>query len=181
MGVNEDRISIDLSLARGLDYYTGAIYETVSEQPRIGSLSGGGRFDKLIGQFVGQDLPAVGNSIGLERIITVMDELDMYPENLKYGVDVLICRMPGEELDYSLGLANRLRNENLTSEIYLGNKNLRGQLGYASDLKIPVVIIAGGDEVSKGELTLRNMREETQKTISQEDVVKEIRKIIGNL
>jgi histidyl-tRNA synthetase len=179
MGVGADNFEIDLSLARGLDYYTGPIFETIVEKPRIGSLSGGGRYDRLIGQFSGQDIPAVGNSLGLERIITVMDELNMYPEDLGLGIDVLICRMPGEDLSYSLNLADRLRNEGYNTDVYLGTKNLRGQLGYAADLKIPVVLIIGGDEITQGIVTLRDMKKEEQITVSSQEVMSVIKRIIN--
>jgi histidyl-tRNA synthetase len=179
MGVGSDSFEIDLSLARGLDYYTGPIFETVVEKPRIGSLSGGGRFDRLIGQFSGQDIPAVGNSLGLERIITVMDELEMYPENLGLGIHVMICRMPGEDLSYSLKIADRLRNEGYNTDIYLGSKGLRGQLGYASDLKIPVVLIMGEDEVKNGIVTLKNMVKEEQIMVKSEEVIDTVGRIIN--
>ncbi|MFP4497884.1 MAG: histidine--tRNA ligase, partial [Vulcanimicrobiota bacterium] len=133
MGMPPDNFEFDISLARGLNYYTGPIFETVVEEPRIGSVSGGGRYDNLVGQFLGRDMPAVGNSIGLERIITVMDELNMYPAGLGYGIDVMICRFADEDTDYIVNLANKYRKAGLRTEIYLGSKKkkLRAQLGYA--------------------------------------------------
>ena len=95
-------------------------------------------------------MPATGNSIGLERIITVMEELDMYPHDLGYRIKVLICRFNDEDMEYTLKLSERLRNAGFNTEVYMGKSRLRGQLGYADDKNIPVVIIAGGDERAKG-------------------------------
>lgn len=179
MGVNPDNIELDVALARGLDYYTGPIFEAVVEKPRIGSLSGGGRYDDLIGVFMGREMPAVGNSIGLERIITVMDELGMYPDDIGYGIDVMIARFRDEDVDFNIRLAERLRNAGLAVEIYLGKKKgLRGQLGYASDKSIPVVIMAGGDERAKGILTVKDMKQEEQFTIKQDEAVEKIRELL---
>jgi histidyl-tRNA synthetase len=172
MGLADENIEFDLSLARGLDYYTGPIFETVVEEPKIGSLSGGGRFDNLIGQFLGEGIPATGNSVGLERIITVMDELNMYPESLGCGIDVLICRVAGESLDYSLKLAGRLREAGLSVEMYMGNKDLRGQLGYASEKGIRFAVIAGGDEVKSGQVTVKDMKKQEQQKIKDNEITK---------
>ncbi len=179
MGVPENSYVFDLSLARGLDYYTGAIYEGVVDEPKIGSLTGGGRFDQLIGYYLGRDIPAVGNSIGLERIITVMDELNMYPKELGFGVDVMICRIPDEDLEYSISILEELRKKGLNCEIYLGKKGLRGQIGYANDKRIPVVLIAGRDEVDAKEVTLKDMERKEQRRISRQEVAEHVREIIS--
>jgi histidyl-tRNA synthetase len=172
MGLADENVEFDLSLARGLDYYTGPIFETVVEEPKIGSVSGGGRYDNLIGQFLGQGIPATGNSVGLERIITVMDELNMYPESLGCGIDILICRVAGESLDYSLKLAGTLREAGHSTEIYMGNKDLRGQLGYASEKGIRLAMIAGGDEVKEGQVTIKDMKKQEQQRISGAEILK---------
>ncbi|MCD4782259.1 MAG: histidine--tRNA ligase [Candidatus Eremiobacteraeota bacterium] len=179
MGINEENISFDLALSRGLDYYTGPIFETVVEKPKIGSVTGGGRFDNLIGQYMGMDVPATGNSIGLERIITVMDELNMYPDDLAYSTKVLICRFDDEDMEYTLKLAERLRKTGFNTEVYMGKSKLRGQLGYAADRNIPVIVIAGGDERAKGLLTLKNMQNREQTVIDEKNVCEEIQKILG--
>lgn len=179
MGIIEENISFDLALSRGLDYYTGPIFETVVEKPKIGSVTGGGRFDNLIGQYTGMEVPATGNSIGLERIITVMEELNMYPDDLGYRIKVLICRFNDEDMEYTLKLAERLREAGFNTEVYMGKSKLRGQLGYAADRNIPVVIIAGGDERAKGLLTIKNMRNREQTVIDEKNVCEEIRKIPG--
>lgn len=179
MGVSLDRVEFDLSLARGLDYYTGPIFETVVCEPKIGSLSGGGRFDGLIGQYTGMDIPAVGNSIGLERIITVMDELDMYPKSLNYGIDVLISRFKQDSPAYPLQTASKLRSAGINAEVYMGKAGLRGQLGYAEDKKIPLVIIAGEDERAKGEVTLRDMNNHEQICVQEDILIQKVQEILG--
>lgn len=179
MEIPQEFTEFNLSLARGLDYYTGTIFEVIVEEPKIGSLGGGGRYDRLIGMYTEQDVPAVGNSIGLERIITVMEELNMYPETLGFGIDVLICRVGGEDVSYLVNLANKLRHAGISTEVYVGKKNLRGQLGYADEKKIPVAIIAGGDEIAEGKVTLKNMFRQTQESIREDDVIWKINSILG--
>lgn len=179
MGVPEGNIQIDLSLARGLDYYTGPIFETVVEKPRIGSLTGGGRYDDLIGLYTGMNIPATGNSIGLERIITVMDELDMYPANLGYGIDALICRFQKDDPEYCLKLSRKLREAGINTEVYMGKSGLRGQLGYADDRKIPAAIIAGEDERREGVLTVRIMAKGEQITVPEGELTDKIRELIS--
>jgi histidyl-tRNA synthetase len=174
MGVPPENLQLDIALARGLDYYTGPIFETVVDKPKIGSLSGGGRFDNLIGQMLGQPVPAVGNSVGLERIITVMDELEMYPAGLGFAVDVMICRFPDEDVSYTLQMAGRLRKAGFSTEVYLGDKNLRGQLGYASDKGIAAAVLAGGDERARGVLTVKDLRRQKQETISQDELIEKL-------
>jgi len=178
MGITPGEVQVDLSLARGLDYYTGPIFESVVEKPKIGSLTGGGRFDNLIGQYMGQDVPAVGNSVGLERIVEVMDELDMYPDDLGLGIQVMICRFDDEDIHYSIRLVEKLRKNGFCAEIYPGKKGLRGQLGYADDRQIPVVIIAGGREIEQGVLTVKDMKRGKQQTIDQGEIIEKVRSII---
>jgi histidyl-tRNA synthetase len=179
MGVPESNLMFDLSLARGLNYYTGPIFETVVEKPKIGSVSGGGRYDNLIGQYVGTTIPATGNSIGLERIITVMEELGMYPDNLGFGIKVLICRFPDEDLSYSLKLAARLRSEGINTEVYLNNSKLRGQLGYAEDRNIPIAVIAGGNELKEGNVVIKDMKKREQVTTPDTDIVAKIHELLA--
>lgn len=179
MGVPESNLMFDLSLARGLNYYTGPIFETVVEKPKIGSISGGGRYDNMIGQYVGTPIPATGNSIGLERIITVMEELGMYPENIGSGVKVLICRFPDEDLAYSMKLASRLRSEGISTEVYLNSSKLRGQLGYAEDRNIPIAVIAGGNELKEGNVVIKDMTKREQFTTPDAEIAAKIKELLG--
>ena len=172
--VPEQQILFDLYLARGLDYYTGPIYETVVDEPRIGSITGGGRYDNLIGLFSGQNQPATGSSIGLERIITVMDELKMFPEDLKTSVEVLITVFDASCLPYSIKIANLLRQENINCDLYSGESKLRGQFGLANDRNIPIAVVAGPDEIKINNVNIKNMRTGKQVNVPLENMVNEI-------
>lgn len=155
LGVNIDHVPLDLSLVRGLDYYTGPIFETAVTEPKIGSLSGGGRYDDLIEKFSGQSMPAVGGTIGLERIIDVMDELDMFPD-LSASSDLLVTIFQPESLGDSLAFAQMMRKEGISTEVYLKpNTKLKRQFDYAGKQNIPVIAILGPDEVAEEQVTLR--------------------------
>ncbi len=172
--IPRDFLLFDLYLARGLDYYTGPIFETVVEEPRIGSITGGGRYDKLIGLFSGQDHPATGSSIGLERIITVMDELNMFPAHLRTPVQVLVTVFDSSTLPYSIRLANQLRGAGINTDLYTGKSKLRGQFGLANDKGIPLVLIAGPDEMQAEQVTIKDMRSGTQQSVSLNEMVEKV-------
>jgi histidyl-tRNA synthetase len=172
--VPEDQILFDLYLARGLDYYTGPIYETRVDEPKIGSITGGGRYDNLIGLFSGKNLPATGSSIGLERIVTVMDELEMFPKNLKTSVQVLVTIFDSTTLQYSIKITNLLRDRNINCDLYSGNSKLRGQFGLANDRNIPITVVAGPDEMEKNTVNVKNMSSGKQVNVPFESVVEEI-------
>ena len=174
-GIPDSRLLFDLYLARGLDYYTGPIFETLVEKPKIGSITGGGRYDKLIGLFSGNDQPATGCSIGLERIIKVMDELNMFPDALNTPVKVLVTVFDEDSRPYSLEIIRQLRKANINSEMYTGTAKLRGQIGLANDKSIPLVIIAGSDEIQTKKLNIKNMRTGQQRTVDLTNLVSEIK------
>ena len=172
--IPDEFLMFDLYLARGLDYYTGPIFETVVEEPRIGSITGGGRYDKLIGLFSGQEHPATGSSIGLERIITVMDELNMFPPDLRTPVQVLVTVFDAETLPYSIRIANRLRQAGIRTDLYTGKAKLRGQFGLANDKGIPLVVIAGPDEQEAQQVNIKDMRRGEQIAVPLEKLVEQI-------
>jgi histidyl-tRNA synthetase len=175
--IPEDCFTFDICLARGLDYYTGPIYETMVEKPRIGSITGGGRYDNLIGVFSGQNMPATGSSVGMERIVTVMEELDMFPAHLNTSTQVLVTVFEEELLPYSIQIVTMLRNAGINSDIYTGRSKLRGQFGLANDKNIPVVIIAGPDEKSRLQVNVKNMDSGEQVTVALNDLVENIKTI----
>ncbi len=177
-GIPEANFLFDLCLARGLDYYTGPIFETVVEKPRIGSITGGGRYDHLIAMFSGQEQPATGSSIGLERIITVMEELDMFPENLTTPTQVLVTVFAPETLKYSIRIAQTLRRAGINTDLYTGSSKLRGQFGLANDRGIPVVIIAGPDEIAREAVNIKQMWSGVQETVSLQDMTEKIRQAL---
>ncbi len=171
----EGRVRIDPSLARGLSYYTGAIMEiTVADLP--GSLGGGGRYDNLIGMFLGRDVPACGFSLGLERIIVVMTERDMFPAKVSRGaVDVMIACLDDGQRSDALRLASELRAERLRVEIYpeTGRK-LEKPLKYGSVRHAPVMVIIGEDEQARGEVTVRDLQTRAQDALPRAGAAVEI-------
>ncbi|MDT4955114.1 MAG: histidyl-tRNA synthetase [Acidobacteriota bacterium] len=165
-----DRIKIDPSLARGLSYYTGAIME-INVPDLAGSLGGGGRYDNLVGMFSGQDVPACGFSLGLERIVVVMTECEMFPPALVAApADVMVTIWNEETVSDSLALATKLRGAGIRVDIYPEADKLAKQFKYASSRGIPFVAIVGTDERERGEVSLKDMNTGEQKTLPVDQV-----------
>jgi histidyl-tRNA synthetase len=173
----EDQLLIDPSLARGLSYYTGTIMEiSVSDLP--GSLGGGGRYDNLVGMFLGRDIPACGFSLGLERIIVVMNERGMFPQEIGSShSDVMITIFDEQSVAGCIELAQELRAEGLSVNLYPEADKLKKQLKYASTLDVPAVIIYGPDEQKASELTIKNMVSGEQVKIKKESAASYIKTI----
>src|SRR3989344_4952252 len=168
-------VRFDPNLVRGLDYYTGAIFETMVEKPKIGSITGGGRYDQLIKTLGGPDLPAVGTTIGLDRICDVISELNLWPDLSPTPPRLLVTVFSPELLNNSLSLSQSLRSQNINTELYPDpNIKLDKQLKYASAKGIPYVAILGPEEIEKGTVTLKNMATGEQKTLSQNYLVIEL-------
>ncbi|MCX8042936.1 MAG: histidine--tRNA ligase [Desulfobacterota bacterium] len=165
-GIPESRYRFDPTLARGLDYYTGPIFETVVTEPQIGSITGGGRYDNLIGMFTGTSIPATGSSFGLERIITVMEELGTGIQT-SAGAQVLVTLFDTGQADISIRIAKMLRDAGIRTEFYFSPDKLKKQLTYASNRRIPFVVIIGPDEARDNTVTLRNMQNGSQTVVSQ--------------
>ena len=152
------RIRLDPSLARGLSYYTGAIIE-INVSDLTGSLGGGGRYDNLVGMFLGKDVPACGFSLGLERIIVVMSEREMFPpELISSPADVMVTIWNEDSIAESIALATELRREGLRVDLYPEADKMGKQFKYASSRGIPFVLILGDDERAHGELAIKNMK-----------------------
>jgi histidyl-tRNA synthetase len=159
------RVRIDSTLARGIEYYTGPIWEIHVEEPKIGSLGGGGRYDKLVGMFSGRDLPTTGSALGLERIIDVMETLSMAEPALSMS-KVLVAPYNRDVLPAALNLVSEARHHNIPSEIYLNPGDKLGkQLQYADRLGIPLAVIVGPEELARGEVTLKNLKTQTQQLL----------------
>lgn len=150
------RLHMAPALARGLSYYTGPIFEIVSDD-FSGSLGGGGRYDNLVGMFSGKQVPAVGFSLGLERILMLLEEQQMFPA-LRMAPQVLVCPLPDTPLAPVVGLATRLRQAGIVTELYPEQTRLGRQLANADDLHIPYALILGPDEVAQQRYTLKNLR-----------------------
>jgi len=151
-------------LARGLDYYTSTIFEIVVEGYDAGSVAGGGRYGNLIGMFAGKDIPAVGISFGFDRLIEAMEELKLFPENLE-TTKVLLTNS-----EKALGIADKLRTENINTEVYLDEKDLEKQLKYADKKQIPFVLIIDGND-----LILKDMQKRTQSILTLEEIIKRLK------
>lgn len=177
MGVPAAHYRLDLRLVRGLDYYTGPVYESIVESPAIGSLTGGGRYDELIGRFTGQPLPATGTSIGLERILDVMREQGMLPA-VASSAEVLVTVFGEETRAASIALAAELRRGGLRTEMPLQPvKGLRPQIAYASAKGIPILAILGPDELSGNSVTLR-AGPGNQRTVARAEVLEAVRALL---
>lgn len=170
-----DSYKFDPTLARGLDYYTDAIFETVVTEPKIGSITGGGRYDKLIGQFTGTDTPAVGTTIGLDRVCDVISETNLWPNLPKATTKALITIFSPELLGKSFAINSLCYQSKIPVEIYLDPAvKLEKQLKYADQKGIPFAIIIGPEEAAKGLVTIKNLSTKSQKTIPQDEVIKEL-------
>jgi len=171
LGVADDFYRLNLSMVRGLDYYTGPIFETVVEKPRIGSITGGGRFDGLVGMFSTRSYPATGTTIGIERIIDVMEELDMFPPGVGNTlVQVLVTVFDADLLYESLKLLTELRNSGLHCELYYGTASLGNQVRYALRKGIPLLVIIGPDELASAQVTARDLRRKFQTQVARSEV-----------
>jgi histidyl-tRNA synthetase len=162
-------IKFDPSLVRGLDYYTGAIFETVVEQPKIGSVTGGGRYDHLIANLGGPDLPAVGSTIGLDRICDVITELKLWPDIVSATAKILVANFSPDLTNAALELSHSLRRSYINTEIYPEPVKLDKQFKYAAAKGIPFVAVIGPEEAEQGLLTLKNMAtgEQLQLSVSE--------------
>ncbi len=166
----------DFSMVRGLAYYTGPIYETVVTEPKIGSLTGGGRYDELIGLFSNQSIPMTGTTFGIERIIDVMDELGMFPPNVGKTVSqVFVTAFNREHLATSIRAANELRAAGLNTELALETDGLGKQLKYAAAKSIPFAVIIGPDEAAAGRATLRDLASGDQTLVAQTELAEAIK------
>jgi histidyl-tRNA synthetase len=168
---NKCPIEIDPSLARGLSYYTGTIME-ISVPDLAGSLAGGGRYDGLIGMFGKEQIPACGFSLGLERILVVMDERGMFPPEIAESTpaDVMVTIWSEQTISDSLKLANELRQQGIRVTLYPEPDKLGKQIKYADSIKVPYVCVLGESELVDGKVTLKNMRSGEQQTLERNAV-----------
>ncbi|MCY3980042.1 MAG: histidine--tRNA ligase [Chloroflexi bacterium] len=170
-----EHYDFDFTMARGLGYYTGPIFETVISEPYLGSISGGGRYDNLIGMFRRQSLPTTGTSFGIERIIDLMDELELYPPHLGGTlVSVLVTVFSEETRRASTRIAHQLRQAGINTELYLGGRKLGRQLAQADKKGIPVVAIAGPDEIEAGAVKLRRLADGEEATVASIETVEAV-------
>jgi histidyl-tRNA synthetase len=180
MGVPSERYRISFTMVRGLEYYTGPIFETVVTEPKIGSITGGGRYDGLVGLFAKQSVPMTGTSFGIERIIDVIQELGMAPPDLpRTPVQVLVTVFDEPRMGASIALAQAFRRAGLKVMLYFEPRRLEAQLRYAHQKGIPFVAILGPDEEARGVVTVRDMGSGEQRTLPPEEAARWIRQSLG--
>ena len=170
----ELEIELDLSLARGLNYYTGAIFEVKARDFAIGSICGGGRYDDLTGIFGMPNTSGVGISFGADRIYDVMTGLDLFPDDTKGTTRALMLNFGGEEERVSLRLAKNLREAGIACEVYPESAKMKKQMEYANRRAVPWVVIVGSDELASGRATVKNMATGEQQAVAFDELIKRI-------
>ena len=169
------QLELDLTLARGLNYYTGCIFEVKALDVEIGSITGGGRYDNLTGIFGLPGLSGVGISFGADRIYDVLNQLDLYPEEVLTATQLLFVNFGEQEASYVLPIARMMREEGVRCEIYPDAVKMKKQMQYANAKNIPFVAIVGENEMNEGKVTLKNMLSGEQSTLSPEELLKNIK------
>lgn len=169
-GISSD-VELDLTLARGLNYYTGAIFEVKALDVQIGSISGGGRYDNLTGVFGMDGVSGVGISFGADRIYDVLNQLDLYPKEASDSTKVLFVNFGEKEADYILPILAKVRAEGIRAEIYPDSAKMKKQMSYANNKQIPFVAIAGENEMNEGKVMLKNMQTGTQDLVTAEELI----------
>jgi histidyl-tRNA synthetase len=164
-------IELDLTLARGLNYYTGAIIEVKSRDVAIGSICGGGRYDNLTGVFGMEGVSGVGISFGADRIYDVLNQLNLLDEHKVSSTDILVVNFGEKEILYGLKILDLLHSLNISSELYPDALKLKKQISYADSKKIPYIIIAGEDEINENRITIKKMSSGEQKNMPLNDLV----------
>ncbi|HVW97180.1 MAG TPA: histidine--tRNA ligase [Mucilaginibacter sp.] len=165
------QLELDITLARGLNYYTGAIFEVKTNEVAMGSIGGGGRYDDLTGMFGLKGLTGVGISFGADRIYDVMDELNLFPENANQTTRLLICCFDKEGEHFAWPVLQQLRSNDINTELYPAGAKMKKQLDYANAKNIPYVMIIGSDEIQSGLLTVKDMRSGQQEKHTAAEVV----------
>lgn len=170
----KNEIELDLTLARGLNYYTGAIFEVKALDTPMGSITGGGRYDNLTGIFGMPGLSGVGISFGADRIYDVLNALDLYPKEAVTATQLLFINFGDKETAYCLPIANAARSAGIRTEIYPDKAKMKKQMGYANAKGIAFVALAGDDEIAQGKVTLKDMATGEQKLVSTEELISTI-------
>lgn len=174
--VPERNFKIDLTIARGLDYYTGTVYETfLDDYKKLGSVCSGGRYDNLAENYTEKKLPGVGISIGLTRFFYQMKKENILEDTKKSISKVLVLPMSEEEIDYALEVASALREEDINAEVFLEDKKLKIKFKYADKLNIPYVIVLGEDEKNNNTVTFKDMVTGNQETCEINKVLSKVK------
>ena len=170
----KNEIQLDLTLARGLNYYTGAIFEVKALDVEIGSITGGGRYDNLTGIFGMPNLSGVGFSFGADRIYDVLNALDLYPKESISNTQLLFINFGEKETNYVLPFVTKARQANIRTELFPDTVKMKKQMAYANAKHIPFVVLAGDNEIEQGKVTLKNMTIGEQILVSPEDLIEKV-------
>ncbi len=170
LGIHSE-VELDLTLARGLNYYTGAIFEVKALDVQIGSISGGGRYDNLTGVFGMSGVSGVGISFGADRIYDVLNQLDLYPKEAAFGTQVLFVNFGPAEAAYVLPVLAKVRAGGIRAEIYPDSAKMKKQMSYANSKAIPFVAIVGENEMNEGKVTLKDMTTGEQRMVSADELI----------
>ena len=170
-----NRVELDLTLARGLNYYTGCIFEVKALDVEIGSITGGGRYDNLTGIFGLPGLSGVGISFGADRIYDVLNQLDLYPQGTTAGAELLFINFGPDEAAYCLRLAAQTRAAGIATEVYPDTAKMKKQMSYANATGVRFVALVGEDEMTQGKVTLKNMATGEQRLVSPEEIAAVVR------
>ncbi len=171
----KNEIQLDLTLARGLNYYTGAIFEVKALDVQIGSITGGGRYDNLTGIFGMPGLSGVGISFGADRIYDVLNQLDLYPKDSVTGTQLLFINFGNKETAYCLPIINKVRANGIRAEIYPDAAKMKKQMSYANAKQIPFVALAGENEMAEGKVTLKNMETGEQQMLTAAELTEKLK------
>jgi histidyl-tRNA synthetase len=174
LGLQSANLVFDITLARGLDYYTGCILEVKANDVKIGSIGGGGRYDNLTSDFGLKDISGVGISFGIDRIYLVMEELSLFPNNIDISTKVMFANFGDEEASFCLPLLKQLRSAGISSELYPTSAKMKKQMTYADNKSVQFVIMVGEDEMESGILSIKNMATGEQSRLNIADLIKKL-------
>jgi len=172
LNLKNSTLKFDVSLARGLNYYTGSIFEVKSNDVEIGSIAGGGRYDDLTSIFGLDNVSGVGISFGIDRIFLVMDELNLFPEDIDISSRVLFVNFGEVESEFCLSLLKKLRDNNINSELYPSAEKIKKQMNYANNKGVQYVVMVGEDEMKSGKLSIKNMQTGDQEKLNISELIK---------
>jgi histidyl-tRNA synthetase len=178
--VQLEYFEFDFTMVRGLGYYTGPIYETIITEPNLGSVTGGGRYDDLIGLFRKESLPTTGTSLGIERMIDLMDILELYPSHITGTVVQVLVAVFNEDIrPQAATLAAQLREQNIKTELYMLDKNLGRQFAYADKKGIPLVAILGPDEIAQNTVRIKRLSDGLESTVERQQADESMRSLLA--
>ncbi|MEQ9051306.1 MAG: His/Gly/Thr/Pro-type tRNA ligase C-terminal domain-containing protein, partial [Marinoscillum sp.] len=165
------KVELDLSLARGLSYYTGMIYEVKPTSVQMGSICGGGRYDNLTGMFGLEGTSGIGISFGLDRIYDVMEELNLFPEKITQPLDILIVHFNESNLKHAQKIVMKLREAGIKADLYPTSEKMKKQFNYADKIHTPYTLVIGDNEMESGEYMLKNMQSGEQKPMKPDEII----------